>query len=204
EREDLEAAAVGEERPRPAHERVQPAELRDLVGTRLQREVVGVGEADPGAGLRHLRRRHALDGGERADRHEGRSRDRRARQRELAEARAGRILLQEPEGVGHGATIAAPVAPDASPAPAPAGSRRASATTSSSTNAAGARNRPRSSGRGTSANSTTCSPAGTTTPRSAWSTRSSGTSRPSTRARQVGYQASLCTSSPPSPPVLKR
>ena len=40
--EDLKAAAVGEDRPVPAHERVQAAERRDSLLARPQREVIRV------------------------------------------------------------------------------------------------------------------------------------------------------------------
>ena len=56
---------------------------------------------------RDLRRRHRLHGGVRADRHEGRGRDRPARETQFAAARAGRIFREQSEGVGHAATIAA-------------------------------------------------------------------------------------------------
>ena len=46
EAEDLIAAAVGEDRPVPAHEAVQAAELADELRARPQGQVVGVGEDD--------------------------------------------------------------------------------------------------------------------------------------------------------------
>jgi len=53
-REDLEPARVGEDRPVPAHEGVQPAELGDQVGARAEVQVVRVAEQDPRACLAHL------------------------------------------------------------------------------------------------------------------------------------------------------
>ena len=46
EREDLEAARIGEDRPVPARERVQPAELLDHVLAGPEVQVVGVAEDD--------------------------------------------------------------------------------------------------------------------------------------------------------------
>ena len=74
-REDLEAARVGEDRPAPAGERVDPAELLDdrLAGSEV--EVVRVGEDDVGAERAHLVRVERLDGSLRPDGHEGRRPD---------------------------------------------------------------------------------------------------------------------------------
>ena len=46
EAEDLEAAGIGQDRPVPAHEPMQPAEPGDPLVAGPQREVVGVGEDD--------------------------------------------------------------------------------------------------------------------------------------------------------------
>ena len=54
EREDLETARVGEDRPVPARERVQPAELLDHVLAGAEMQVVGVAEDDARAHLAHL------------------------------------------------------------------------------------------------------------------------------------------------------
>jgi hypothetical protein len=70
--ENLVAAAVGEDRPRPAHERVQAAHGADQLGAGAQGEVIGVAEHDLDAGLCELGRRQALDGRLRADGHEHR------------------------------------------------------------------------------------------------------------------------------------
>ena len=70
EREDLEAAGVGEDRPVPAGERVQSTELLDHVLARAEMEVVRVAEDHVGAERAHLGGSERLDGGLRADRHE--------------------------------------------------------------------------------------------------------------------------------------
>ena len=48
----LVAAAVGQDRPLPAHEPVQPAELRDPLRARTQHQMIGVAEDDVGAAMR--------------------------------------------------------------------------------------------------------------------------------------------------------
>ena len=48
---DLEAAAVGEDRPVPVHEAMQAAQLGDEVVAGPQGEVIGVAEDDLGAGV---------------------------------------------------------------------------------------------------------------------------------------------------------
>ena len=53
-RHHLEAAGIGEDRPRPVHEPMQAAERRDALGAGPQHQVIGVGEHDVGAGLAHL------------------------------------------------------------------------------------------------------------------------------------------------------
>ena len=73
--EDLEAAAVGDGRAVPAHERREPARLVDDVGARLQVQVVGVGQDHLAAELAHGLRQHRLDGGLGPDRREGRRAD---------------------------------------------------------------------------------------------------------------------------------
>ena len=71
----LEATGVGEDRPRPGHEPVQPAERLHQLLARPQEEVVGVGQDDLGPRLREVRRREALHGAAGADGHEGRGVD---------------------------------------------------------------------------------------------------------------------------------
>ena len=98
EAEDLEAAAVGEDRAVPAHERVQPAERRDRFLARPQRQVVRVGQDHLRAGLAQAAGVDALDGALRADRHEGRHFDRAMRRGEACSAaqRAG-VVVQKLE-----------------------------------------------------------------------------------------------------------
>jgi hypothetical protein len=60
-REDLEAAGVGQDRPVPGHEAVESPELGDQVGARAEVQVVGVAEQDLGAELTELRRVDRLD-----------------------------------------------------------------------------------------------------------------------------------------------
>ena len=61
-REDLEAARVGQDRAVPAGERVQPAELLDHVLARAEVEVVGVAEDHVRAERAHLVGMERLDG----------------------------------------------------------------------------------------------------------------------------------------------
>ena len=60
---DLEAAAVGEDGPFPAHEAMQPAQAGDSVGAGAQVQVVGVGQDHGGVQLHQLAGREALDRG---------------------------------------------------------------------------------------------------------------------------------------------
>ena len=89
ERKDLKTAAVGEDRVMPAHETVQSARLRDdiLAGAHVQ--MIGVAEDYLRAHAFKFRRRHRLDGGLRAHRHEDRRLYHTVRRRELPGARAG-------------------------------------------------------------------------------------------------------------------
>ena len=75
--ENLKAAAVGEDRPVPAHERVQPAQRRDGLLARPQRQMIRVGQDHLRAGFAQPARVDALDRALRADRHEGGRFDRR-------------------------------------------------------------------------------------------------------------------------------
>ena len=72
EAEDLEAAAVGENRLFPIHEFVQPAGGADDVESGTQIEMVGVAEDDLRAHLAEFARVERLDAGLRADGHEHR------------------------------------------------------------------------------------------------------------------------------------
>ena len=74
-REDLKPSRVGQDRPVPARERVQPAELLDQVLAGTEVEVVGVRKDHGRAGLAYLLRVERLHGRLRPDRHEGGGRD---------------------------------------------------------------------------------------------------------------------------------
>ena len=54
------AAAVGQDRPLPAHEPVQPAELRHALGAGAKHQMIGVAEDDVGAAARTSSGRIAL------------------------------------------------------------------------------------------------------------------------------------------------
>ena len=82
------AAAVGQDRPLPAHEGVQAAEPRDPLGAGAEHEVIGVAEDDVGAGRAHVGRLHRLHRRRGADRHEGRRADLAAPHRDRAGAGA--------------------------------------------------------------------------------------------------------------------
>ena len=70
EREDLEAAGVGEDGAVPVHERVESARVAHDVGAGTQVEMVGVGQHHLRTDVAKLRCGDALDGRARADRHE--------------------------------------------------------------------------------------------------------------------------------------
>jgi hypothetical protein len=72
-REDLEAAGVGDDRPLPPHEPVQPAERRDRLAPRRQHQVKGVPQDQRVAELGYL------GGGQGANAATGRKRDERRR-----------------------------------------------------------------------------------------------------------------------------
>ena len=91
ERQHLEAAAVGERRPVPVHERAESAGLVDDVGAGLQVQVVGVGQNRLRAKLFHRLRQHGLDGGLGADGDERRRVD-------VAVRRADHAGATEPSG----------------------------------------------------------------------------------------------------------
>src|SRR5690606_21385056 len=95
-REDLEAARVGEDRPVPAREAVQAAVRLDDLQPRAQEQVEGVAEDHLRAERAQLAREHPLDGAVGADRHERRGFDRAARERHPPAAR-GAVGAQQPE-----------------------------------------------------------------------------------------------------------
>ena len=70
ERDDLEAARIGQDRPVPAHERVEAAEPGDPLVARAQVEVVGVRQDDRGTDPAQVVRGERLDRRVRPDRHE--------------------------------------------------------------------------------------------------------------------------------------
>lgn len=74
-RHDLEATAVGEGGPVPVHELAQPAGLVDDVGSRLQVQVVRIGEQRLRTEFLHGLGQHGLDRGLGSDGHERRRRD---------------------------------------------------------------------------------------------------------------------------------
>ena len=98
--EDLEAAAVGEDRPLPADEAVQAAATRDQLVAGTQQQVIRVGEDDLGARLFEVAVASRLDGTLRADRHERRRLHDAVRRLELAETRRA-------VGASHGETESA-------------------------------------------------------------------------------------------------
>jgi hypothetical protein len=71
-REDLEAAGVGQDRPVPPHEAVQAAQLVDQVGARAEMQVVRVAEQDLGSESLELLRVDGLDRRLGSHRHERR------------------------------------------------------------------------------------------------------------------------------------
>ena len=72
EAEQLESAAVGQDRAVPAHEAVQPAQRGDRLFAGPQREMIGVAQDHLRPGGAELFDLQALDAGLGADRHEGR------------------------------------------------------------------------------------------------------------------------------------
>ena len=95
-RHHLETAGIGQDRIRPAHEGMQPAERRDAFRRRPQHQVIGVAEQNLGARGAHVVVVHALDRGLRADRHERWRMHDAVRGRDLAGAR-GAVRGEEAE-----------------------------------------------------------------------------------------------------------
>jgi hypothetical protein len=117
EREDLEAAGVGEDRPAPAHEAVEAADLAQHVEPGAEVEVVGVAEHDLHAGPRELLRVEGLHGAERPDRHEAGGVEPATGEREEAgpgppirplEAEAHRLIGRSPGKTAHSTSVASP------------------------------------------------------------------------------------------------
>jgi hypothetical protein len=92
--EDLEAARIGEDRPVPAHERVQPAEAFDQLVAGTQVEVIGVGQDELCAGFVQIARLQRLDIGLGAHRRKGRHLDRPVGRGKGAEAGGAVGLVQ--------------------------------------------------------------------------------------------------------------
>ena len=93
EAEDLKAAAVGEDRAVPAHDRVQPAEGGDRVRPRAEQQMIRVGEDHLRAGFAQAAGVDALHRGLRADRHERRHVDGAMRRGEAAQPRGRTCVL---------------------------------------------------------------------------------------------------------------
>ena len=98
--EHLIAAAVGQDRTRPARERVQPAAPRDQVVAGPQIQMVGVAQENLGAQVFEIAVGHALDGALRAHGHEGRRFDRPVRRGHHAAAR-GAVAMGHLKGKRH-------------------------------------------------------------------------------------------------------
>ena len=96
-REDLEAAGIGEDGAAPFAEPVQAAVRLDHLQARTQVEVEGVAEDDLGAKVSNLLGEHAFDRAVRADRHEGWRFHGAARKRKAATT-GGAIGAQQFEG----------------------------------------------------------------------------------------------------------
>jgi hypothetical protein len=108
EREDLEAARVGDDRPLPAHEPVEPSEPGDPLGPRRQHQVEGVAQHELVAQLGDLRGRQRANAAARRQRDEGRRLDRAVDHveppgsggsvsRGYLEAQAFRVVAHDPE-----------------------------------------------------------------------------------------------------------
>ena len=89
EAEDLEAAGVGQDRPVPGHEAMEPAHLAHQLMAGAQEEMVGVGQHDLGARGEEVRGGQALDRALGRHRHEGRRVDRPVRGELIRPGEAG-------------------------------------------------------------------------------------------------------------------
>ncbi len=102
-REDLEAPRVGDDRARPAHELVQPAEARHEVVAGREHEMERVAEHHVVAERGHVARLERLDRGLRRQRDEGRRPHRAVREPERAGPRPrGRVTGVDLEAGRHG------------------------------------------------------------------------------------------------------
>ena len=97
--EELEAAAVGQDRPVPAHEAVQAAQVADHLLAGPQGQVIGVGQHHLGPGLAELVDFQPFDAGLGGHGHEGGQIDRAVGRRERAPPRGrARIAMLDAEG----------------------------------------------------------------------------------------------------------
>ena len=95
---NLIAAAVGEDRPVPTHEPVQPAKLTNQFMAGTQIEMIGVAEQDLTTEFVQITRQHRLDGSLRPHRHKARRFDRAMRGHQPAKTSlAVRVLLENCE-----------------------------------------------------------------------------------------------------------
>ena len=78
------AAAIGQDRPLPIHERVQTTQPSHPLGAGAQHQMIGVAKNDVGAGRPHFFRAHRLDGRSGAHGHERGCPDRPASHRDRA------------------------------------------------------------------------------------------------------------------------
>ena len=106
EAEHLVAAAVGEDRMRPADERVQPAAPGDQIAAGAEEQVVGVAENDLGAEILEIAMGHRLHRAAGADRHERGGLDDAVRRAQLAAPRQAFAVGDGEEG--HGMIVARP------------------------------------------------------------------------------------------------
>ena len=104
EAEHLIAAAVGEDRPVPGHEPVQPAAPRDQIVTGPQVQVIGVAQNDLGAERLEAVVERGLHRAARADRHERRRLDAAVRECEGTASRAP-VAVGDVEAEGHGGIV---------------------------------------------------------------------------------------------------
>src|SRR5688500_8585646 len=105
EAEDLEAAAVGQQRLRPANEAMETAAPSDQLVARAQEQVVGVAEDDLGAELLQVAMERGFDRALGAHRHEGRCLHDAVRRLEFSAARWAVCAVEgKCETVAHGSS----------------------------------------------------------------------------------------------------
>ena len=84
---DLEAAGIGQDRPRPVHEAMQAAEFGDALGAGAQHEMISIGQNDVGTEGVDLARMHSFDGRGCSHGHERRGADQAAFERDHTASR---------------------------------------------------------------------------------------------------------------------